>query len=142
MPTKNNAYTTTFDETMNDAADAASSVTDKVSDVASQVKRKVSDLGRNAVDKVEESRDAAASGLHSAASSLHQTADRLPGGEKVSNLAHSAADKLNSTADYVRDHDLSGMMADVERLVKNNPTPSLVAAGIIGFLVGRAFRHD
>ena len=139
MPINNNAYSSTFDEPM---TDAGSSVTDKVSDAASQVKRKVSDIGRNAVDKMEESRDAAASGLQSAASTLHQTADRLPGGEKVSNLAHTAADKLNSTADYVREHDLSGMMADVERLVKNNPGASLVAAGVVGFLVGRAFRHD
>lgn len=142
MPTKNNAYTSTFDETMNDAADAAASVTDKVSDVASQVKRKVSDLGRTAVDKVDESRDAAASGLQSAASTLHQNAESLPGGAKVSNLAHTAADKLNSTAEYVREHDLNGMMADVEKLVKSNPGPSLLVAGVIGFLVGRAFSHD
>jgi hypothetical protein len=34
------------------------------------------------------------------------------------------------------------MMADVETLVKNNPGRSLLAAGVIGFLVGRAFSSN
>jgi hypothetical protein len=35
------------------------------------------------------------------------------------------------------------MMADVETLVKNNPGPALMAAAVVGFLVGRAFSgHD
>jgi hypothetical protein len=34
------------------------------------------------------------------------------------------------------------MAADVEQLVKNNPGPSLVAAAVVGFLVGRAFSHN
>jgi hypothetical protein len=34
------------------------------------------------------------------------------------------------------------MMADVETLVKNNPGRSLLAAGVIGFLVGRAFSNN
>ena len=135
MPTKS----TTFDDSI---ADDALSVTERVSDVASQVKRKVSDMGRTAVDKVDESRNAAASGLQSAASALHQNAESLPGGEKVTGLAHTAADKLTATADYVREHDVNSMMAEVEQIVKKNPGPALVAAGVIGFLVGRAFRND
>ena len=31
------------------------------------------------------------------------------------------------------------MMADVETLVKKNPGPALMAAAVVGFLVGRAF---
>lgn len=128
--------------TFSDDITGDESVTDRVSDVASQVKRKVSDMGRTAVDKVDDGRNAAASGLESAASTLHQNAESLPGGEKVTELAHTAADKLTATADYVREHDVNSMMSDVERLVKNNPGPALLAAGVIGFLVGRAFRND
>jgi ElaB/YqjD/DUF883 family membrane-anchored ribosome-binding protein len=62
--------------------------------------------------------------------------------EKVTGLAHSTADKLSSTAEYVREHDLKSMMADVEQLVKQNPVPSLWAAAIVGFLVGRAFSSN
>ena len=120
-------------------ADAPSTVGEKLSDAAAQVKDKVSDLGRTAADKIDENRGAAASGLEKAASALHENAEGLPGGEKVASLAHAAAEKLSSTAKYVREHDVNRMMADVETLVKNNPGPSLLAAAVIGFLVGRAF---
>jgi ElaB/YqjD/DUF883 family membrane-anchored ribosome-binding protein len=106
------------------------------------VKDKVSDLGRTAADTIDENRGAAASGLEKAASALHENAGSLPGGEKVSSLAHAAAEKLSSTAGYVREHDVNRMMADVETLVKNNPGPSLLAAAAIGFLVGRAFSSN
>ncbi len=119
-----------------------SNVSDKVSDTASQVKSKVADLGRSAADTIDENRGPAATGLQSAAETLHEKADSLPGGEKVTSLAHTAADKLSSTADYVRQHDVSSMMADVERMVKNNPGPSLLAAAVIGFLVGRTFSSN
>ena len=119
-----------------------SDVGDQISDVASQAKEKAADLGRSAARKIDEQRDTAASGLESAASTLHASADRLPGGEKVTSLAHTTADTLTSTADYVREHDVNSMMADVERFVRNNPGPSLLAAAVVGFLVGRTFSSN
>ena len=107
------------------------SITDRISDAASQAKDKVADFGRTAAEKIDQNRISAASGLESAASTLHQNAESLPGGEKVSQIAHTAADKLTSTADYVRRHDVNGMMEDVERMVKNNPGPSLFAAAVV-----------
>jgi ElaB/YqjD/DUF883 family membrane-anchored ribosome-binding protein len=121
---------------------AHSTVGEKLSDAAAQAKDKVSDLGRTAADKIDENRGAAASGLEKAASALHDKAGSLPGGEKVSSLAHAAAETLSSTAGYVREHDVNRMMADVETLVKNNPGPSLLAAAVIGFLAGRAFSSN
>jgi ElaB/YqjD/DUF883 family membrane-anchored ribosome-binding protein len=126
----------------NSLADEPSTVGGKLSDTAAQVKDTVSDLGRTAVDTIDANRNAAASGLDYAASTLHDNAESLPGGEKVSSLAHAAAEKLSSTAGYVREHDVNRMMADVETLVKNNPGPSLLAAAAIGFLVGRAFSSN
>jgi len=84
-------------------------------DVTTQVKDKIASAGRAAADKIDANRQGAASGLESAATTLHEKADSLPGGEKVSGLAHAAADKLDSTAEYVRDHDVSGMAADASR---------------------------
>ncbi len=135
MPVKSNTY-------QDATTDVGQSVTEKVSEVASQVKDQVSGLGQTAVDKINENRGAAASGLQSAASALHENAGSLPGGEKVASLAHSAAEKMSTTAEYVKDHDVKSMMGDVEQLVKNNPGPSLVAAAVIGFLVGRAFSSN
>ena len=122
--------------------DDFSALDEKVSETAAQLKKNVADMGRAAGDKIDENRDAAAGGLDKAASALHEKAESLPGGEKVTGLAHATADKLSSTADYVREHDVNKMMADVETLVKNNPVPALAAAVVVGFLVGRAFSSN
>jgi len=126
----------------NPVLDAASRVSDKISEAASAAKSAVTDFGRTAAATADENRSAAARGLQTAASTLRQNADSLPGGETVTGLARSAADSLTSTADYVRDHDVNRMMDDLERVVKNNPGPSLLAAAAIGFLVGRAFSNS
>lgn len=120
------------------AADRAST-TDQISGVAAQAKDKIAGAGRAAVDKIDDNRDSVAGGLETAASTLHEKAESLPGGEKVSGLAHSAADKLSTTADYVRQHDVNSMMADVQEMVKKNPGPALLLSAVLGFLLARAF---
>jgi ElaB/YqjD/DUF883 family membrane-anchored ribosome-binding protein len=127
---------------LNDEPEDEQSLGEKLTDSAGQVKDKVAVLGRTAADKVDEKRDAAASGLQKAASALHEKAESLPGGEKVTSMAHAAADRMSSTAYYVREHDVDGMMNDVEALVKANPGRSLVAAAVVGFLLGRTFRSN
>ena len=57
-------------------------------------------------------------------------------------MAHAAAERVDTTATYLRDHDMKKMMTDLSTVVKNNPGPSLLAAVGIGFLVGRALSHD
>ena len=134
-----NNETTPF---LDGVADESASLGTKISDTARQMRNKVSDFGRSTADKIDENRDAAASGLQKAAMAIHDNAGSLPGGEKVTGLAHDAANSLSSTANYVRDHDVNKMMADVESLVKNNPGPSLLVAVGIGFLLGRAFTNN
>jgi hypothetical protein len=85
---------------------------------------------------------AAAGGLDSAAAALHGKADSLPGGEKVANATHVAADAVGTAADYVRDNNVKNMLADVQRIVKNNPGPALLIAAALGFLIARTFSRD
>jgi ElaB/YqjD/DUF883 family membrane-anchored ribosome-binding protein len=96
-------------------------------------------MGTAAAEKLAATRSAAAAGLDSAASALHQNAERLPGGDSVKGAARTAADALSSTADYVRENDFKGMLADVQKIVKNNPGPALLTAAVLGFLVARTF---
>jgi ElaB/YqjD/DUF883 family membrane-anchored ribosome-binding protein len=117
-------------------------VKDKVTDAAATAKQKVSDVGRQAGEQIDAKRGPAADSLHSAASAIHEKADSLPGGETVKSVAHSAAEKLDSTAGYIREHDVQAMLSDVENMVRRNPGPSLLIAAAIGFLIGRAFRED
>ena len=120
-----------------EAADMARNAKESLSDAAKTVKDKTQEFGRDAMNKLEENRVSAAGALHNAASSMHQNADKLPNGP---DLAHSAADRVDAVASYLQGHDTKQMMADVETVVRRNPGPSLLAAGDLGFLVGRAFR--
>ena len=139
MPTKAGIATSDVTERL---SDTAQSVKEKVSDAAGTAKQKVSDAGRQAADKIDERRGPAADALQSTASTIHEKAEDLPGGETVRSVAHSAAEKLESTAGYIREHDVKAMVSDVEDIVKRNPGPSLLIAAAIGFLIGRAFRED
>lgn len=114
----------------------------QLSGATARAKEKAVELGQTATETIDSQRDTAASGLDTAASAIHARADQLPGGQTVSGLAHSAADTLTSTADYVRQNDVKSMVADVEQIVKKNPGPALLAAAVVGFLVGRALAND
>jgi len=105
-------------------------------------KGKAAEMGQKVADKIDENRGAAASGLESAAGALREKADTLPGGEKVITAAHATADAVGVAADYVRDTDVKAMMADVLKLVKNNPGAALLTAAAVGFLMGRTLSRD
>ena len=137
MPTK--TYT---DDVAQDSQDAMTTLKDKVQDTASKAKEKVEEAGRNVQNKIDETRGPTAQKLEDAASALHEKADILPGGETVAGLAHGAADKMQATADYVRQHDVQDMMADVETFVRKHPGQSLLAAAAVGFLIGRTFTSN
>jgi hypothetical protein len=86
-------------------------------------------------------------GAPPAAGALQNTADSLrnrveQGGSKLSNVANATATKLESTANYMRDHDMRAMMGDVEGAIRRNPGPALLCAAAFGFLLGTALRRD
>ncbi len=135
MPDTNYETTNLADQ----AADITKQAKDTITDTAKTVKDKTQEFGRAAVNKIEENRVSAAGALHSAATSLHENASKLPNGP---DLAHSAAEKVDAVSGYLQGHDTKQMMADVEAAVKNNPMPSLLIAGALGFLLGRTLRNS
>jgi ElaB/YqjD/DUF883 family membrane-anchored ribosome-binding protein len=139
MPTKVGSSSSDVTDRLSDTAQG---VKEKVTDAAASAKQKVSEAGRQATDKIDERRGPAAEVMESAASTIHEKAEDLPGGATVKRAAHSAAEKLESTAGYIREHDVKSMLSDMEEIVKRNPGPSLLIAVTIGFLIGRAFRED
>jgi len=108
----------------------------QASKAAEQLKDKVSDMSEAVVSKLDGGRQSAAIGLDNAAFNITDKA------EAVSAFGHSTAEKLSSTAGYLRDHDMSAMMKDVQEVVKRNPGPSLVVAAVAGFLTARAFSRS
>lgn len=118
---------------------AAETFSSPSENLKSDLKSTAADLGAAAGEQLDNGRTAAASGIDQAAASLHGHAQDLPGGERVAGFAHNAANKLSSTADYIREHDLSAMVEDMKALVKKNPVPALLGAAAIGFLLAKSF---
>ncbi len=109
-------------------------------DTTANLKQKATDLQQQSSDLVDFSRQTAAESLAQTATGLHDQAASLPG-EKVPRLAHDTADKLGATAEYMQSHDTKAMMQDLKAFVKSRPVQSLVAAAVLGLLVGRASRR-
>ena len=135
-------YSEQFEKTADQAQRTAADLKDQVAENATKAKDKVQEAARNVQSKIDETRTPAADKLQNAASALHEKAGSLPGGETVAGLAHGAADRMQATAEYVRDHDVQRMTADVEAFVRRRPGQSLLAAAAVGFLIGRAFRNN
>ena len=113
---------------------------DRVSDMTSRVKDKAGQMADTMSEKIDQQRESAADNLDRVASTMHDRAYSIPGGPKVANLTHKVADGMESTASYLRDHDLSQMGKDLMDVCRRYPTQSFVAALAIGFLLGRSRR--
>jgi ElaB/YqjD/DUF883 family membrane-anchored ribosome-binding protein len=128
-----------LDQSLKDSVEA---VAERAGTRANDLKESISDMARTATQTVDDGRQTTAERLGSAASAFRDRADQLPGGPKVQQFARAAAERLSTTADYMRSHDAKRMLADVERVVKNNPGSSLVIAAAFGFVLGRALTRD
>lgn len=102
---------------------------------AAQLRQRASDIGRKAAAAVDGKRGAVASGIESAASTLRDKTESTSG--KVARAARSTADALETTADYVREQDVRGMLSDVGRGVRRHPGATLLTAAAVGFLLAR-----
>src|SRR4051812_39993462 len=120
---------------------SSNKVMDKVTDIAGRVK----DQAGNAAEKVgegfEKGRKTTADTLQRTASALRDKAGNVPGGEVAAGFVERVADTVESTGTYLREHDMSDMKEDMERIVRRNPMQSLIVACVAGFLIGRAFRR-
>jgi len=106
-----------------------------VKDAASQASEKISDLRRKTVDQIDATREPIASSLDRTASTLHEKGE-------TAKAAHTTADKLQSTAEYIRQHDVQAMMGDIQELAKRYPGQCLAVAVGFGFFLGRLFRNS
>lgn len=129
------------EETTSRFQDTAADIKDRASDLASKVKEKASEVGGTVGDTIRRQRENAAGGLDRVASSLHQNAESIPGGQKVARVAHGLAGGMESTASYLREHDLKAMGDDIISVARRHPTQALLSALVVGFLLGRAARR-
>ena len=69
-----------------------------------------------------------------------KTVDQV-GHESVAEYGNQASEWLGRSADYVRQFDLKQVDADVRECIRQHPIPSLLAAGVAGFLAGAMIRR-
>jgi hypothetical protein len=106
----------------------------------SRAQEQVKDLGIAAAEKLDEARRGTADALESAAFSVRTNG--RDGAKSIENMSENAAGKLDSTAQYIRSHDVGGMLGNVREVISRNPTPFLILAAGLGFLAGSAFRRN
>lgn len=99
----------------------------------------VENLGRTAGETLDAARHGTAAALENAASSVRATAQA--GAATMGTLADSAAGKLDSTAAYVRSHDVGGMLRSIRNVISRHPTGFVIVAAGLGFLAGSEFRR-
>jgi ElaB/YqjD/DUF883 family membrane-anchored ribosome-binding protein len=133
--------TTGGDASMTEKATAAAEqAREKASDVAGQARERAGEAVHAATQTVDAQRDTVAGGLDTVATQLRDRAETIPGGDKTTQLAQTAADRIEGASGYLRQHEVSDMMSDLETVVRAHPTESLVIALAAGFLVGRMFK--
>jgi hypothetical protein len=134
------AFNTSNSENASDLSDTISDAKDRAAGLGSKLREKASQVTSTVSDTVGRQRDNVVGGLDRAASTIHEKAGSLPGGQKAANAANRLADGMESTASYLRDHDLKDMGNSVAGICRKYPVQSLLSAVAIGFLMGRALR--
>ena len=61
--------------------------------------------------------------------------------ERLDDTRRAVADQLKNAAAYVRDRPVDSMFGDLQDWVRENPGPSLLAAAVLGFAIGRTLRR-
>ena len=103
-----------------------------------QAQERMEELRRIESEKLE-ARNGIADTLEDAASSVRITGRQ--GAQSVDDLSESTAGRLDSTAAYVRSHDVGDMLLNLQQVIGKNPAAFLLLAASIGFLAGSAVRR-
>jgi ElaB/YqjD/DUF883 family membrane-anchored ribosome-binding protein len=127
---------TDADTWSNNLSNGAAQVGEKIDAAASELKERASEFGRFAAQTMDETRESTAATLKSTADSVRSCGHISS--QTMTDVAGRTAEKIESTANYVRDHDFRGMFGDIGRAIRRNPTPALIGAVGLGFLLGSA----
>jgi len=130
---------TDADTWSNNLSNGAARAGEKIDEVASELKERASEFGRLAAQTMDETRETTAATLKSTAD-LVRNCGHISS-KAMTDVAGRTAEKLESTANYVRDHDFRGMFGDIGRAIRRNPTPALIGAIGLGFLLGSALKR-
>jgi ElaB/YqjD/DUF883 family membrane-anchored ribosome-binding protein len=130
-----------------------SGLADKAGQMLGSAKDKLSDAGSSVKDRASSAKDSLVSALESGAEKLRQRSGdgSLAGAgamggttavadDRMSQVSTRVAGGMEATADWLREADLDGLKASVEKQVKEHPGRTLLVAVGVGYLLGKALR--
>lgn len=128
------------------AKSAMGTAQEKLADAGSTVREKAGTLKHSLADALE----SGAERLRQQAAGGGQTAGAAATGgsvgmvsdqpNRMADMSNQVAGGLQASADWLRDADLDGMKAGLERQVKEHPGRTLAVAVGLGYLLGKAIR--
>jgi ElaB/YqjD/DUF883 family membrane-anchored ribosome-binding protein len=107
---------------------------------AGKLKAQLATAAEKTKETIDSAREPIADKLLGAADTLRARGERLPRG--AAGVAQGAADRFEASAIYLVSKTVPQMMEDVLSFVRENPAQSLLIAGALGFVLGRAMRRD
>ena|SRR5215211_3561957 len=136
---------------------SSGSFTDRARDMAGTAKEKAADVGSTVRQRAGTLKDSLADVLDSGADRLRQRGGQSgQSGQlavatdigsapaqtdaRVTQVTTRVAGGMEATADWLREADLDGMKAGIERQVKDHPGRTLLVAVGLGYLLGKALR--
>ena len=151
------SYGGTSDTEFSRDATNESGLADRASNAMGTAKDKLADAGSTMRDKAGSLKTSLADALESGAEKLRQQATgggqiagaAATGGttgmvssetNRMADVSNQVAGGLQASADWLRDADLDGLKAGLERQVKEHPGRTLAVAVGLGYLLGKAIR--
>jgi ElaB/YqjD/DUF883 family membrane-anchored ribosome-binding protein len=144
----------------NSSTEQPSGLADRAREVAGTAQDKLADVGSTVRDRAGQMKNSLADVLHSGADKLRDRSTAPTGSSpqlagatdtgsaavsvdnRTARVTNRVAGGMDAAADWLRDADLDGLKAGLERQVKENPGRTLLVAAGLGYLLGKAFRRD
>jgi hypothetical protein len=127
---------------------------DRARDIAGSTQDKLADVGSSVRERSGNLKESLAGALESGANKLRQRqggadlAGSTAGGSvaigsdgRLADVSKNVAGGLDATASWLRDADIDGLKAGIEKQVKEHPARTLLIAVGVGYLIGKAFRR-
>lgn len=124
--------------TMERVKDTASDAVDKVKDAASNLGSKAQEYASTAGQKMEDATSYVGERMSSWGSSLRQG---TPHEGMMGSAAGAVADTLESSGQYLQQHDFGDMADDLGGVIRRYPIQSLLVAFGVGCLIGMTSRR-
>ena len=121
-----------------DAGEMYDAAQTKGLEFSDKAQQKATEFGHKAQQQADHGLDKAATATEKAASQLREKA--MQQGGKTGEIGTKVADTLDTTSDYLQQHDTTEILDDIEKFVRDHPLQAVGAAVIGGFVLARIIR--